>query len=82
MGPLGWFLSCLLLWGLAFPAYLVIRRRHQRAASAPVPAGRVPQDTDLISQLAALADLHSQGVVTDDEFQANKKVVVRKMLEQ
>jgi hypothetical protein len=82
MGPVSWFFSCLLLWGVAFPAYVVTRRRYKRAASATPPAACIPQDADLISQLAALADLHSQGVVTDEEFQAKKKVLVREMLEQ
>jgi len=82
MGPVSWFFSCLLLWGVAFPAYVVTRRRYKRAASATPPAARIAQDADLISQLAALADLHSQGVVTDEEFQAKKKVLVREMLEQ
>lgn len=82
MGPLSWFVSCLLLWAVAFPAYLVTRRRYKRAASATAPAGRIHQETDLISQLGALADLHSQGVLTDEEFQAKKKDLVRGMLEQ
>jgi hypothetical protein len=82
MGPVSWFLSCLLLWAVAFPAYIIMRRRYMRAASAATPPAGLPQEQDLISQLAALADLHSQGVVTDEEFQAKKKVVVREMLEQ
>ena len=82
MGPLSWFVSCLLLWAVAFPAYLVTRRRYKRAASATAPADRIHQETDLISQLGALADLHSQGGLTDEEFQAKKKDLVRGMLEQ
>jgi hypothetical protein len=82
MGPISWFLSCLLLWAVAFPAYIVTRRRYKRAASAATPAGLIPPERDLISQLAALADLHSQGVVTDEDFQAKKKLIVREMLEQ
>ncbi len=82
MGPIGWCLSCLLLWGVAFPAYIVTRRRYKRAPSATPPAGGIPQDADLISQLAALVDFHSQGIVTDEEFQAKKKVIVQEMLKQ
>jgi hypothetical protein len=82
MGPLSWFLSCLLLWAVAFPAYLLTRRRYKREALAATPAGRVHQAPDLMSQLGALADLHSQGGLTDEEFQAKKKVLVREMLEQ
>ena len=81
MGPLSWFACCLLLWAVAFPAYLITRRRYKRAASA-APAAGPHQESDLISQLGALADLHSQGAVTDEEFQAKKKSLVREMLEQ
>ena len=82
MGPLGWCLSCLLLWAVAFPAYLVTRRRYCRAPAATAKAGGVAQDTDLICQLGELADLHSQGLLTDEEFQVKKKALVREMLEQ
>ena len=82
MSPLSWFVSCLLLFAVAFPAYLVTRRRYKRAASASAPSGRMHQKTDLISQLSALADLHSQGIVSDEEFQAKKKDLVRDMLAQ
>ena len=81
MGPLSWFLSCLLLWAVAFPAYLVTRRRYKRAASSTAPGDRIHQETDLISQLGALADLHSQGGLTDEEFRTEKKDLVRAMLE-
>jgi Short C-terminal domain len=39
-----------------------------RAAPAPAPEG----GSDTISQLKELAELHSQGVLTDDEFAAQK----------
>src|SRR5207253_2655699 len=81
MGPIGWFFSCLLLWAVGFPAYLVTRRKYKRAVAGTGPAIR-REDTDLMSQLGALADLHSQGLVTDEEFQAKKKDLVRGMLEQ
>ena len=87
MGPLGRFLSCLLCWIVAFPAYLVKRREYLRAiASANEPIrvqdGSLLQDGDLMSQLSALADRHSQGLLTDAEFQARKRALVQQMLEQ
>lgn len=82
MSPFSWFLSCLLLFAVAFPAYLFTRRQYIRAAAAIVPTSRLHQETDLISQLSALADLHSQGVLSDEEFQAKKKDLVREMLAQ
>ena len=86
MGPTEWFFACLLCWIAAFPAYLVKRRKHIRAAltavSAPGPVTAEPSHTDFISQLGALADRCSQGLLTDEEFQAQKKALVHRMLEQ
>ncbi len=81
MGPTGWFVSCLLCWIVAFPAYLVKRREYKRVA---VTSGQVdsPQEADLMSQLAALADLYSQGRLTETDFQAKKKQLVQRMLDQ
>ncbi len=86
MGPTGWFFACLLFWIAAFPAYLVKRRQHKRpalsAVSALVPVTAEPSHTDFMSQLSALADRSSQGLLTDEEFQAQKKALVHRMLEQ
>lgn len=81
MGPAGWFLSCLLLWIVAFPAYLVKRRTYGQVAAADGQSGGI-QGTDLISQLDALAERYSQGFLTEEEFQARKKALVHRMLEQ
>ena len=40
------------------------------APAAPAPASTSGQDT--VEQLKQLADLHSQGILTDDEFAAQK----------
>lgn len=34
MGPVGWFLVCLLLWIIGFPAYLAMRGKLKAAAAA------------------------------------------------
>ena len=81
MGPTGWFLSCLLCWIVAFPAYLVKRREYKRA-TAPGRQSGSSQGVDLMSQLGALADLYTQGLLTEGEFQAKKKQLVHRMLEQ
>lgn len=41
MGPLGWFLACLLIWIIAFPAYLVKRPELIAAAKTAdqLPSG-------------------------------------------
>ena len=81
MGPTGWFFSCLLCWIVAFPAYLVKRRAYKRATTTGRPSGG-SQEADLMSQLGALADRYTQGLLTDEEFQAQKKQLVYRMLEE
>ena len=81
MGPTGWFFSCLLLWIVAFPAYLVKRREHERAAAANREADSI-QGTDLISQLGALTDLSTQGLLTAEERRTNKLELVSRILEE
>lgn len=82
MSPMGWFLSCVLCWIVAFPAYLVKRREYMRVPPTPTSATPpVVQGSDLITQLGALADLYTQGLLTDEEFQAKKKQLVHRMLD-
>ena len=45
-------------------------RRHERPRSPG--AARAPQGQDVVEQLKQLADLHAQGILTDDEFAAQK----------
>jgi membrane protease subunit (stomatin/prohibitin family) len=42
------------------------------AQEAPAPAA-APASTDTTAELKKLADLHAQGVLTDEEFTASKK---------
>jgi hypothetical protein len=39
---------------------------------APAPAPAAPSEADVISQLKQLGELHASGVLTDDEFAAQK----------
>ncbi len=41
------------------------------AAPAPAPAA-APAEADVIAQLKQLGELHEQGILTDDEFAAQK----------
>jgi hypothetical protein len=41
-------------------------------APAPPPAPAAPSEADVISQLKQLGELHASGVLTDDEFAAQK----------
>ena len=49
---------------------------QQEAAPAPAPVAApaaAPAGDDTTAQLKKLADLHDQGVLTDEEFAASKK---------
>ncbi len=46
------------------------------AAPAPAPAPAAPPQDDSMVQLQNLADLHSKGVLTDDEFAAAKAKIL------
>ena len=81
MGPTGWFLACLLCWIAAFPAYLVKRHQHIRAATADEQAGSI-HGTDLMSQLGALADLSTRGLLTAEEFRTKRLELVSRILEE
>ena len=80
MGPTGWFFSCLLCWIAAFPAYLVKRREHKRAAAVGGQADSTP-GADLISQCGALTDLSTRGLLTTEECQTKKRELVSQILE-
>ncbi len=75
MGPAGWFFSCLLLWLVAFPAYLVKRSEHKQTPGADNPR----QAADVPSQIARLAELKTQGALTEEEFQAKKAELLARM---
>jgi hypothetical protein len=45
---------------------------QQQPASAPPPAAAPPAAPSVADQIGQLADLHQQGILTDDEFAAAK----------
>jgi hypothetical protein len=47
----------------------------QQAAAAPPPPAAAPED-DATAQLQNLANLHAQGVLTDEEFAASKAKIL------
>lgn len=85
MGPVGWMVCCLLLWIVAFPAYLILRPQFLTKFQpvrppAPAPAAALsavaqpPPDFD--EQLRKLAKLKSEGLISDEEFNAKKKALL------
>jgi uncharacterized membrane protein len=80
MGRAGWFFCCLLLWIVAFPAYLVKRDEYRQAlAKRGSGADNGPQTTDVLSQISKLAQLRAQGALTEEEFQAKKTELLARM---
>jgi len=51
-------------------------QQQQYAQPAPAPAPAASSEDDMISQLKQLAELHDQGVLTDDEFAAQKAKIL------
>ncbi len=45
---------------------------NAQAAQAPAPAAAAPPANDMMAQLTQLATLHSQGILSDEEFAAAK----------
>lgn len=45
-------------------------------AAAPAPAAPAPAEDDSMAKLQQLADLHTQGVLSDEEFAAAKAKVL------
>jgi hypothetical protein len=80
MGPVGWMVCCLLLWIVAFPAYILLRpgytRKFQpvRESASPIPCSpQANQLRDFDEQLRKLAKLKSEGLVSEEEFGLKKK---------
>jgi hypothetical protein len=49
---------------------------QQAAAAAPPPAPAAAPEDDTTAQLQNLANLHAQGVLTDEEFAASKAKIL------
>ncbi|MEU4173660.1 SHOCT domain-containing protein [Streptomyces sp. NPDC026589] len=49
-----------------------VAQTPQTPAAAPPPPAPAPAGTDRVSQLTQLADLKAQGLLTDEEFAAEK----------
>ena len=48
------------------------QQQYEQQAPPPAPAPAAPAEDDMISQLKQLAELHDSGVLTDEEFAAQK----------
>lgn len=50
-----------------------VEQARQEGAAQAQPQAAAPATTDVTAELQKMADLHKQGVLTDDEFAAMKK---------
>ena len=48
----------------------------QQAAAPPPPPAAAPAATDDVAELQQIADLHAQGILTDEEFAAKKAQIL------
>lgn len=48
----------------------------QQPAPAPAPAAPAPAESGEVAELKQLAELHAQGILTDEEFAAKKAQVL------
>ena len=63
--------------GYANPrADLAAQNQAQAEAAAQPPAGQPQGGDDMISQLKSLGELHQSGVLTDEEFAAQKAKIL------
>jgi len=69
-GAGAWFFSCILLWPVTFPYYLVRRSSALKAREAEAAKNRKPLlDIDLIN-LKKLAD---RGIISREDYEKKKK---------
>lgn len=84
-GPGGWFIFCLLFWIIGFPAYLYKRSQYEAMNSGRNSGAEYKNNSnnksdindDSIAQLEKLGELKAKGILTEDEFNAKKKELLR-----
>jgi hypothetical protein len=52
------------------------QQQYQQQAPPPAPATAAGGESDTIAQLKQLAELHDQGILTDEEFTAQKAKIL------
>ncbi len=52
------------------------QQMYEQQAAAPPPPPAAPAQDDDLDQLQQLADLHTQGILTDEEFAAKKAQIL------
>ncbi len=74
MGPAAWFWSCAILWIVAFPVYLVMRRAPDRRRIADDAV--VARTSRPLDELKKIAELKALGAITEYEFASMKAKIL------
>jgi len=79
MEPVDWVVSFLLVWFVAFPAYLLMRPGYVKK-SRQIRSREVLPPTEPVEyfyeQIRNLSKLKSQGLITEEEFSLRRKEVL------
>jgi hypothetical protein len=62
--------------GKAAPAYMSAQPQGQPQYAEPAPVAAAPAPADPIEQLKELAELKNQGILTEEEFAAQKAKIL------
>ena len=82
--PIGWFWACFLLWIVFFPMYLIKRSSNTTSVkptltriveqvSEPLRQNQNTMPASIADELRKFADLKEQGLITQDEYEAQRK---------
>ena len=52
------------------------QQQYYAQQAAPPPAPAAPAEDDMVTKLKELAELHDQGILTDEEFAAQKAKIL------
>ena len=76
--PVMWFLCCILMWIIAFPLYLLTRPQLVQASTATRDPDKSPAEekNNDLHRLEKLGDLRERGILTEDEFLAQKSEIL------
>lgn len=79
MEPVDWVVSFLLLWFVAFPAYLILRPGYSRQFRRLRERSNLPPTAPVeyfYEQIRNLSALKSEGVITEEEFSLKRREVL------
>jgi hypothetical protein len=79
MEPVDWVVSFLLLWFIAFPAYIILRPGYARKCKQARSVAKAPSAAPVeyfYEQIRNLSTLKSKGLITEEEFSLKRREVL------